>query len=449
MQGSNSIIPRTARSTHFPRSVKAATSAVEQRPARGTSRQTRHQPRLIRTLTSSSSSEDELVVRPLPDEIRDVARVESPEAEHQIIEPDYQGIEQVNQPIMAEDANAEVQQANAQAPPNLVQPNNLLAFNFRPQSFDGTRLDSANKWLRNFNRYGNLAGVNGGDRCTLLGLLLSGTAETWYNSLPQEVREDYDELERRFRAKYVDAENTRMQRQMSTLTRMQQTGESVDSYFTDARSKLEEHHFPQNFEITLLINGLRSDIKGLVMQHQPFNNVDDLFNKAKHIEASLRSSPINPYLTPAAPMLAAVTKEDLMVTCGDLERMQRNLVDQIVKEVKGMTFDKSPQPQYVVPKVETPKSVTFTPEANACYSCGRTSHFARNCPFERRNSIARRPPTPFPRERPYQNSSFGNRPAAAQRRPGNEYRNRGQPNRSDGPNVNRPVRRNRFPSSGN
>ena len=422
---------------------------MDKKPIRGRSRQQRHQPRLIRTLPSSSSSEDELVVRHFQGEVREVVQEVLPETDQPVFQPDNQEIEQVNQPVMAEDdANAEAQVANAQAPPNLAQPN-LLAFNFRPQSFDGTRLDSANKWLRNFNRYGNLAGVNGGDRCTLLGLLLSGTAETWYNSLPQEVREDYDELERRFRAKYVDAESTRMQRQMSTLTRMQQTGESVDAYFTDARSKLEEHHFPQDFEITLLINGLRSDIKGLVMQHQPFNNVDDLLNKAKHIETSLKSSPINPYLTPATSMLATVTKEDLMVTCGDLERMQRNLVDQIVKEVKGMAFDKPPQPQYIVPKVDTPKSVSFAPEASACYSCGRTSHFARNCPFERRNSIARRPPTPFPRERPYQSSSFGNRPANAPRRPNNQYRNRGQPSRPDGPNVSRPIRRNRFPSSGN
>ena len=164
-------------------------------------------------------------------------------------------------PDMAE----EQQQVAAAAPAN--NPQNMLAFNFRPQTFDGSKLEQSNKWLRNFNRYADLAGVDDASRCTLLGLLLAGTAETWYNSLAPAVRADWAQLQPAFRTKYVDVEVTRMQRQMATLTRVQQTGETVDAYFTDARSKLEEHQFPANFEITLLMNGLRSDIKGLVMQH--------------------------------------------------------------------------------------------------------------------------------------------------------------------------------------
>ena len=290
----------------------------------------------------------------------------------------------VDQQILQQDNMAEDQQQ----PANM--PNNRIAASLKPQSFDASRLDLAGKWLTSFNRYCDFAGVAGADRCMLMGLLMKGTAETWFNSLPQDTRNDYALLEPVFRERYVDSEVTRMQRQMATLQKTQLTGESVDAYFTDAQSKLAEHNFPANLVMTLLINGLRSDIKGLVMQHQPFDNVDDLLNKARHIESSLRSSPVNPYLTQTSPVVAAVAKKDLFATFGDLDDMQDAMVAKILKGVKEINVKQKTAPQYVVPKVD-PRAGSITPPVGSCFSCGRTDHFARDCRYDR-SKVNRNPP---------------------------------------------------------
>lgn len=346
-------------------------------------------------------------------------------------EPDDPPIADVIQPIMAEDnAQPAVAPANNQ---------NMLAFNFRPQSFDGSKLEQANKWLRNFNRYADLAGVDDANRCTLLGLLLSGTAETWFNSLAEDVRTDWARLQPAFRTKFIDVEVTRMQRQLATLTRVQQVGETVDAYFTDARSKLEEHRFPAHFEITLLINGLRADVKGLVMQHQPFATVDALLHKARHIEASLRSNPVNPYVTPVAPVLANVTKEEMIVTCGDLEKMRQGLVEQIAKQVQELGLGQTSH-QYVAPKAG-PRQVRFAGDNNSCYTCGRTSHYARDCPYNRRSTVNRYPDSAPRYDGRQGQSSFRGRQQAPWRRGGMS-----SPRPFRGPPGSRPPMRN---NSGN
>ena len=273
-----------------------------------------------------------------------------------------------------------------------------LAFNFKPPSFDGTQTDSARKWLQKFELYADLAGAAVEGRCGLMGLLLTGLAETWYNSLTEQQRTDYEQLREAFTAKFIAVPATAMQRQLSTIQRTQQASESVDAYFTETRAKLAEHNFPAQLSISLLINGLRPDIKTLVLQHQPFAGIDDLIDKARHIEAALKSTP-TPSTTSA---FNAIAREDLMVTMGDLDRAKKDMVDELSKTFQTMQTRSRP----TTPVSHSPdrqRRVRFRDNIEACFTCGRTSHFARNCPFDRRGSDRPRPPTPFPR------NNFGSR----------------------------------------
>ena len=174
--------------------------------------------------------------------------------------------------------------------PAPVQPplHNPLAGTFKPVSFNGLHPETAERWWHAFDRYATLSGIQGNDRSPLLGLLLSGSAEIWYNSLPPQIRDDYAALEAAFREKYITAAHTQLQRQMSLLTLTQRVGETVDEYVTEARSKMVDYNYDEDLQMTLIINGLRPEIKTVVMQHLPFQDIDALVNKARHVESALK-----------------------------------------------------------------------------------------------------------------------------------------------------------------
>lgn len=126
-------------------------------------------------------------------------------------------------------------------------------------SFNGLHPEVAGRWWRNFERYATLSGIPGNDRCNLLGLLFTGSAEIWFNSLPQQTRDDYAALEAAFRDKFVTAAHTQLQRQMAILSGAQRVGESLDEYITEAKSKMVDYNYDPQLQMTLLINGLRPD----------------------------------------------------------------------------------------------------------------------------------------------------------------------------------------------
>ena len=128
--------------------------------------------------------------------------------------------------------------------PAVQQPlNNPMAMSFKPVLFNGLHPETAGLWWRSFERYATLSGIQGNDRCNLLGLLLTGSAEIWFNSLQPQTRDDFAALEAAFREKYIAAAHTQLQRQMSVLSRTQRPGETVDEYITDARSKMVDYNY--------------------------------------------------------------------------------------------------------------------------------------------------------------------------------------------------------------
>ena len=137
----------------------------------------------------------------------------------------------------------------AQAPAHL----NPLALSFKPSCFNRLHPETAGRWWHAFEHYAALSGIQNNDRCTLLGLLLTGSAEIWYNSLPPETRDDFETLEAAFREKYIAAAHTQLQRQMAVLSRTQRPAETVDEYITDTRSKMVDYSYDNDLQMTLFI----------------------------------------------------------------------------------------------------------------------------------------------------------------------------------------------------
>ena len=160
----------------------------------------------------------------------------------------------MDQPQPEAGAPAQVIPPNANAPQ--AQPQiNPMALSFKPPTFNGLHPESANRWWQSFARYADLAGIQGNARCNLLGLLLCGSADIWFNSLPLQTRTDFAALEADFCEKYITAAHTQLQRQMAVLSRLQSPGETVD--VTDARSKMVNYNYDNELQMTLLIHGLR------------------------------------------------------------------------------------------------------------------------------------------------------------------------------------------------
>ena len=76
---------------------------------------------------------------------------------------------------------------------------------------------------------------------------------------------------------------------MNTIQRHQRPGEGVEECVADCRTKMQTFGYNNALQMTLVLNGLRPDIKAIAMQHLPFENFDVLLTKAKHIEAALKS----------------------------------------------------------------------------------------------------------------------------------------------------------------
>ena len=180
---------------------------------------------------------------------------------------------------------------------NMAQPAfNPMTVSFKPNSFNGLNPESAGRWWKAFERYAELSNIHGNERCNLLGLLLTGSSELWFNSLDNATRTNIDRLTQAFHDKYIDAPHTQIQRQMGVLSRVQLPNESVDEYLLASHAKMVDYNYDENLQMTLIINGLRSEIKSAVLQHLPFDNLDQLITKIRHVESAIKaqSPPILP-----------------------------------------------------------------------------------------------------------------------------------------------------------
>lgn len=297
----------------------------------------------------------------------------------------FQQVEDAEQPReQADDAEQPLEQVeNVELPPEQVegveqQPEQqehfqvvmaenrmLAAVAVKPTAFNGLHTEKAQQWWANFHRYVEFAGIEGANRGKLLGLLLAGTAQLWFDSLPDATKDDYERLEAAFREKYIILGPNNLQVQMQALARQQLPTETVDEYIADARAKMANFNYNNDLQMTLILNGLRSDVKAIVLQHLPFANIEALAAKAKHVEAALKS-----YVqaTPTATQQANAVDLDLGQALGGLTAKVAALAGQINR---GATRPRG-QGGYRAPP--------WQDQEKRCFICDSNQHLKRNCP---------------------------------------------------------------------
>lgn len=360
-------------------------------------------PNLLFNLGSDTTSEGEEQLLPLEDltdnnqdlvlleeDLEDVQSLD--EDIHQEVEPIFQDLPEVlNQVVNQHNIQHNLPVVNNQAMNQQGAFGPMVAA-FAPSSFNGLHPENANKFWDNFVRYADLAGVRNENRCHLLGLLMSGPSELWFNNLPNATKRDFEQLEVAFRERYINADNAALQRQMTTLTRQQRPTETVDEYFLDLRSKMQALNYDEALQMSLLINGLKPEIKHIILQHLPFQNIDALFNKAKLIES------VNPdvqaltqSLLPNAVQINAMSLKGRNDHCSDdlLEEIKKlhSKIDRIEnsRNIPGNNQRFQPRGRYQPQRKQN--------DGLRCYYCNGTNHLQRNC-FLRQQDEKNRPRQP-------------------------------------------------------
>lgn len=267
-------------------------------------------------------------------------------------------------------------------------PPNVATFGFRPVAFNGLHPENAQQWWTNFLRYVTVAAIPDNQKPSLLGLSLCGAALLWFDSLDQAVKDDFERLEAAFRTKYIVPGPTALQRQMSLIQRMQLPAESVEEFIADSKAKMVSFGYNNNLQMTLILNGLRPEIKAIVLQHLPFENIEALQTKAKHVESALKSY-IQSEVTPTANVAQSTQPAELRTLEKAIEKLSLD-VAQIAQQVQ---YGQSNPPKYgngnqsgfnQPRRFQNPRPRQNDPAfVKRCFQCNSPGHFKRDCPENR------------------------------------------------------------------
>jgi len=106
-----------------------------------------------------------------------------------------------------------------------------------PSPFTGTGQENAQDWLNYFTRFAQFKQLDDRGSLALFALLMRGTANTWFLSLPDDVRQNYAGVIVRFKEKYALAPISMWRRVSEFWSRDQRPQESVEEFCADMTRK--------------------------------------------------------------------------------------------------------------------------------------------------------------------------------------------------------------------
>ena len=158
-----------------------------------------------------------------------------------------------------------------------------------------------------------------------------------------------------------------------------------------------DYNYGVDLQMTLLINGLRPEIKSAVMQHLPFQDIEAFVDKARHVESALTSQSALSFANAACVDGAPLLKPNLKNLDSSLQELSSKF-DTLLKEVKSKMDKSAPRPQWQrAPWQPQPsrnrssgskfQSQPTTPwKGNSkggqnivCWKCGKQGHIQREC----------------------------------------------------------------------
>ena len=133
-----------------------------------------------------------------------------------------------------------------------------------PTPFYGTTQERAKEWLNYFRRYVEFKQLPERASLALFALLMRDTANTWFTSLTDDERADYNTVLERFTAKYAPHSITLWRRASDLWSRDQRPGESVEVFCADMRRRAQEVNVGDEMFRYATIRQLRSELHSYV-----------------------------------------------------------------------------------------------------------------------------------------------------------------------------------------
>jgi len=140
-----------------------------------------------------------------------------------------------------------------------------------PSPFKGDGSDAPIDWLQYFQRYVAFKQLPVTAALPLFALLMRGPANTWFTTLSDEVRNNYEQVLAAFHTKYDPTPTSLWKRASDFWSRDQKPKESVEVYVADMIKRATECHAADDMTRYAIIKGLRPEIRAYVLQQAPIS----------------------------------------------------------------------------------------------------------------------------------------------------------------------------------
>ena len=177
--------------------------------------------------------------------------------------------------------------------------------------FHGNPGERGDDWLNWYINYAEAMGFNENKRRLLLPFQFRDHAMVWYESLPQDVKSDWETLTTQFKDRFNGSDGTN--NDISLLSIKQNVDEPCASYFTRFSRAAAHKNIPEAILVGVVIKGLLPSLKKIVMPRDP-QTIEDVRKLACLGERTLLE-------TVAAPVAAADTADTVAFLTGKLEEV--------------------------------------------------------------------------------------------------------------------------------
>ena len=158
-------------------------------------------------------------------------------------------------------------------PPSVKQKKNKMATNmssttFAPDYFHGTAQEDPQMFLRSVRHWLAFKEMDPAEKARSFPVMLRGSALVWYESVPEDVREDFERTAEAFLARYHIVGVTGWKDAASMWCTPQLPHQSVDDYLNQMERKASKTTMPEEQKRYAIINGLKPSIRQQVLQHE-------------------------------------------------------------------------------------------------------------------------------------------------------------------------------------